>query len=122
MAMKRGYIPISNQIPGLFGLKGVLMSNYAKNPYEEPEPPRCPSCDECKTEVPSKFSGQARWECKNPLCEDSSEYNSELVELYSLRKILVMADRLLLAVETDGTVSVEDEKRLRKEIEKVKSL
>ena len=49
-----------------------------------------------------------------------SEYNTELVELYSLRKILVMADRLLLAVETDGTVSVEDEKRLRREIEKVK--
>ena len=70
----------------------------------------------------SKFSGQAQWECKNPLCEDSSEYNSELVELYSLRKILVMADRLLLAVETDGTVSVEDEKKLRREIEKVKAL
>jgi hypothetical protein len=33
-----------------------------------------------------------------------------------------MADRLLLAVETDGTVSVEDEKRLRREIEKVKAL
>ena len=98
------------------------MSHYAKNPYEAPEPPRCPSCDECKTEVPSKFSGQARWECKNPLCEDSSEYNSELVELYSLRKILVMADRILIAIETDGAVSVEDERKLRREIEKVKAL
>lgn len=100
------------------------MSNYAKNPYEAPEPPRCPSCDECKTEVQSKFSGQARWECKNPLCEDSSEYNSELVELYSLRKIFVMADRLLLIVETDGynATSNFDTQKLRSEIEKVKAL
>ena len=98
------------------------MGYYAKNPYEQPEPPRCLSCDECKTEVKSKLSGQARWECKNQLCEDSSEYNTETVELYSLRKILVIADRILLCIETDGAVSVEDKKKLRLEIEKVKAL
>ncbi len=98
------------------------MSHYAKNPYEAPEPPRCPSCDEFKGEVKAKFSSQVHWECVNPLCEDSSEYNSELVELYSLRKILVMADRILIAIETDGAVSVEDERKLRREIEKVKAL
>lgn len=96
------------------------MGYYAKNPYEQPEPPRCFSCDECKSEVKARFSTQTHWECLNPLCEDSSEYNTETVELYSLRKILVMADRILLCIETDGAVSVEDEKRLRREIEKVK--
>ena len=64
------------------------------------------------------------WECLNPLCENSSEYNTEIVELYSLRKILVMADRFLLAFEMGNIeeISDKDKQNLRKEIEKVKAL
>ena len=100
------------------------MSHYAKNPYEAPEPPRCFSCDEFKGEVKARFSTQVHWECLNPLCENSSENNTEIVELYSLRKILVMADGFLLAFEMGNIeeISDKDKQNLRKEIEKVKAL
>ena len=96
------------------------MSHYAKNPYEEPEPPRCPTCDECETEV--FVSGQAIWKCLNPLCEDSIEYDTEKVELDCLRKIMKLADIILTRIESDSLIYMEDRKQLRIEIEKVKAL
>ena len=44
------------------------MGYYAKNPYEQPEPPRCPSCDEFLEKVGINIS--FRWECRNPACEE----------------------------------------------------
>ena len=44
------------------------MGYYAKNPYEQPEPPRCQSCDEFLEKVGSNIS--FRWECRNPACEE----------------------------------------------------
>ena len=98
------------------------MSHYAKNPYEEPEPPRCPTCDECMSDE-SVYSGQTLWKCMNPLCEESSEYDAELVELDCLRSIMKLADSILTRIESDGIVwNAEDRKKLRIEIEKVKAL
>lgn len=44
------------------------MSYYAKNPYEQPEPPRCLSCDELK--VQAKVHSHTFWQCRNPACEE----------------------------------------------------
>lgn len=44
------------------------MSYYAKNPHEQPEPPRCLSCDEFMEKVGLGIS--FRWECRNPACEE----------------------------------------------------
>ena len=44
------------------------MGYYAKNPYEQPEPPRCVSCDEFKVEV--RVRSHTFWECHNPACEE----------------------------------------------------
>ncbi len=44
------------------------MGYYAKNPYENPEPPHCPSCDEFMEKVGLGIS--FRWECHNPACEE----------------------------------------------------
>ena len=44
------------------------MGYYAKNPYENPEPPRCLSCDEFMEKMGLGIS--FRWECHNPACEE----------------------------------------------------
>lgn len=44
------------------------MGYYAKNPYEQPEPPRCLSCDEFKVEA--RVRSHTFWECRNPACEE----------------------------------------------------
>lgn len=44
------------------------MGYYAKNPYENPEPPRCLSCDEFMEKIGLGIS--FRWECRNPACEE----------------------------------------------------
>lgn len=44
------------------------MGYYSKNPYEQPEPPRCVSCDEFKVSVMVRH--YSFWECHNPACEE----------------------------------------------------
>ena len=44
------------------------MGYYAKNPYEQPEPPRCLSCDEFMVEA--RVRSHTFWECRNPACEE----------------------------------------------------
>jgi len=47
------------------------MGYYAKNPYEQPEPPRCGTCDEFKVE--SQVGVYRFWVCSNPECEECAE-------------------------------------------------
>lgn len=44
------------------------MGYYSQNPYEQPEPPRCLSCDEFMEKMGLGIS--FRWECHNPACEE----------------------------------------------------
>lgn len=53
------------------------------NPYERPEPPRCPKCDEFMEERRVRFA--PNWyECVNPECEECAERIKEN-ELSSLQ-------------------------------------
>ncbi len=45
------------------------MSSYIPNPYERPEPPRCLTCDQFMTEIPTRFGAPA-WACHNPGCDE----------------------------------------------------
>ena len=44
------------------------MGYYSPNPYEAPEPPRCPDCDACMFEN-GHIGMRAGWECHNPECD-----------------------------------------------------
>ena len=55
------------------------MGYYAKNPYEEREPPRCPHCDEFLVEA--RVLRHTFWECRNPKCDECVvRYRQEAVE------------------------------------------
>ena len=43
---------------------------YNPNPYEQPEAPRCPTCDEQMIEITSNIF-PPYWECDNQECPDN---------------------------------------------------
>jgi hypothetical protein len=53
--------------------------------------------------------------------EHEKDFEQALAEVHSLRKVLVMADRLLTEVETDGAIGYEYQKNMRAEINKAMS-
>lgn len=73
------------------------MGYYAKNPYEQPEPPRCLSCDEFMIET-----GRNMWGCRNPFCEECPP-KYQVVECSTCGEIYICGEFCKNC--TDGVIS-----------------